>query len=501
MTNQFANAVNAQTAKQAKKANQTTTTNGAKAFKSTLDANVDLFGKAGAARGQDLTAIFDKALREEPELALRNLLFIRDIRGGAGERDTFRKLMKRVADVKPVYLLDTNFLEKTAEVGRWDDLLTLFTATTDARIRDKVVALYKQALTDGNGLAAKWAPRKGETAARLRIAFGWTPKFYRKTLVNLTNVVESKMCSKEWSGINFNHVPSKAMTIYTRAFQRNALEHFNQYKESLSNGTAKVNASAVFPHDVYTGLARDYSGVNDVVFEAQWKSLPDYVGQEVNLLPMIDISGSMTCSVGGTKNLTCMDISVSLGLYLAERVKGAYNGMYLTFTEKATLGNVNGITGLRNRLNYVRGYNCGYNTNLQAAFAEILRVAVQNNVPQKDMPTHLVILSDMQFDQIEASGYGGRKNPTGFKAAKEMFKKAGYDLPKIIFWNLHSQDNVPVKFDTEGTALVSGFSPSIMKPVLAAKFDEAVVMTPRDVMLEAIMADRYDIGFKSKKAA
>lgn len=143
MTNTFVTAVQDQSAKSVKKANKTTTTNGAKAFKSTLDANVDLFGKAGAARGQDLSGLFDKALREEPELALRNLLYIRDVRGGAGERDTFRNLMKRVADVKPAYLLETSFLEKTAEVGRWDDLLTLFTPDVDGRVREKVVAILK----------------------------------------------------------------------------------------------------------------------------------------------------------------------------------------------------------------------------------------------------------------------------------------------------------------------------------------------------------------------
>lgn len=504
MTNQFASAVAAQTQKSVKKANQTTTTNGAKAFKSTLDANVDLFGKAGAARGQDLSGLFDKALREEPELALRNLLFIRDVRGGAGERDTFRNLMKRVADVKPAYLLETSFLEKTAEVGRWDDLLTLFTPVVDARIRDKISALYKQALLDGNGLAAKWAPRKGEVAARLRASFGWTPKFYRKTLVNLTTVVETKMCSKEWDGINFNHVPSKAMTIYSKAFQRNALESFNKYKESLANGTAKVNANAVFPHDVARALWSDGSRVNDVVFESQWKSLPDYVSSEANILPMIDISGSMTCEVGGTKNLTCMDVSISLGLYLAERVKGAYNGMYLTFSGSPTLANVNHIPTLRERLDFVRRHNVGYNTNIEAAFHEILRVAVANKVPQEDMPTHLVIFSDMQFDQAQQNAYSWNekpKNKTAQKMAKDAFEQAGYKLPKIIYWNLHSHDNVPVKFDTSGTALVSGFSPSIMKPILATKFDEAVVLTPRELMLEAILNERYDIGFKSKKAA
>lgn len=491
-TNKFASAVSAQTVANNKAANKTQTTNGAKAFKSTLNANVDFFGTAAASRGRDVTASFAKAFNEDPDMALRNALYLRDVRGGAGERDTFRSVLKHLASVTPKTLLDTTFLEKTAEVGRWDDLLELVDVKFDQRIRDKVTGLYKQALIEKNGLAAKWAPRKGEVASRLRTAFGWTPKFYRKTIVGLTNVVETQMCAKQWDYINFNHVPSKAMTLYSRAFQRNAVTAFNLYKEALANGTAKVNASAVFPYDVYMALKRDNSTVNDAVFEAQWKSLPDYIGEEINILPMIDISGSMECPVGGQKSMSCMDVSVSLGLYMADRIKGPYNGMYMTFTDQAIIGQVDPKMTLRERFNYVRGKHCGYNTNLQAAFAKILSVAVQNKVPQKDMPSHLVILSDMQFDVAQGSrgAFGG----TGYSMAKQAYKDAGYEVPKIIFWNLNAYDNVPVKFDKDGTALVSGYSPSILKAVLSAKFDGAQNITPMDVMVEALMVDRYDVG-------
>lgn len=492
MTNAFVSAVTTQSAKAAKQANKTTTTNGARAFKSTLNACVDLFGQAGSSRGRDVTGKFKLAFQENPEVALRTALYLRDVRGGAGERQAFRDILMFIATQSPKTLLDTTVLEKTAEVGRWDDLLILVTPKVDSRVRDKVVALYKDAITAGNGLAAKWAPRKGEVASRLRSAFGWTPKFYRKTIVGLTQVVETQMCNKNWAEINFNHVPSKAMTIYSRAFMRNALDSFNLYKESLTKGTGKVNATAVFPHDVTNALNRDYSGANDVVFDTQWKSLPDYINSDANILPMIDTSSSMGCSVGGIIGLTCMDVSISLGLYISERIKGDFKDMYLTFNERPELKKVSG-TGLRQRYHNVKGCNWGGSTNIEAAFQLVLNTAVKNKVPESDMPKYLIILSDMQFNP-RAIG----TNDSGFKMAKKAYKEAGYELPKIIFWNLNAYDNVPIKFDTEGTALVSGFSPSIMKAVLSSKFDDAEAMTPLGVMMEAVMVDRYDVGITSE---
>lgn len=482
-TNAFVAGVNATVKKSRKKENETTTLNGARAFKSTLDANVDLFAAAGGSRGKDLVPLFMKAYNEDADLALRNLLHLRDVRGGLGERDNFRKILTHLADQEPGVLVKTAFLSKVAEVGRWDDLLELVNAKFDTRIYNTVIELIRVALADGNGLAAKWMPRKGELASRLRTALGWSPKFYRKTLVNLTKVVETQMCAKNWNGIRFDHVPSKAMSIYTRAFKRNAADAFNLYKEGLANGTTKVNAGAIYPHEIYGALYRD-SG-NEVVFDAQWKSLPDYISSEENVLPMIDVSSSMNCNVGGQASLSCMDVSISLGMYIAERCKGTFNGMFLTFDSNPKFDTVRGNT-LKERFNNVRRAAWGGSTNIQGAFNEILRVAKENNVPQKDMPTYLMILSDMQFDMAD-------RGQTGYSMAKQAYKNAGYELPKIIFWNLNGYGNNPVKFDKEGTALVSGFSPAILKSVLNADLDPEQY-TPKAIMLKALMVDRYNVG-------
>jgi hypothetical protein len=96
----------------------------------------------------------------------------------------------------------------------------------------------------------------------------------------------------------------------------------------------------------------------------------------------------------------------------------------------------------------------------------------------------LLILSDMQFN------YCARFDDTAMQMIERKFADAGYTVPQIVFWNLNSSDNVPVKADKSGAALVSGFSPSIMTALLSADLDQ---FTPEGIMLKTVMVPRYDI--------
>ncbi len=484
--NTFVNSVNAISKKTAKKANVTVTANGAKAFKSSLNANVDFFGRCGSMRGHDITSLFVKAFEEDAEMALRNILNLRDIRGGKGERELYRQVLKYLAINKPNVLLSSRILEKTIEVGRWDDLLFVFnTAQIDSRIVGAVVELIKVGINNKDALCAKWLPKNGYMAAIIRRHLGYSPKFYRKTLVAINNVVETKMCNNDWDNINFSHVPSKAMSIYSNAFAKQATDKFNDYKLALTNGEVKINANAVFPYEVYKKVISCGNGSNQPIFEAMWNSLPNYIPSDINIIPMIDVSGSMSCPVGGNSNISCMDMSISLGAYVATKAKGVYNGLYLTFDTVPQIDTVYSTTSILDAFNSIRQANWGGSTDIEAAFKLILEVAVKNAVSQADMPTHLIIFSDMQFDIAS-------NNRTAQGTAKKLYEKAGYELPKIIYWNLNAFDNVPVKFDTNGTALVSGYSPSILKAVLSNKFEDACPMTPKDVMIEALNNERYN---------
>lgn len=450
--------------------NTSYTTNGMTTFQSSLDPCVDLFFSIGASRGKDIRNQFDAAYAANPELTLRMLFWARDIRGGSGERDTVRKLLSHLEKTRPDVLV--KILPLVPEYGRWDDLLIF----TDPYVKITAYSLIHRALRDGNGLAAKWMPRKGPIAKELRDYINETPKGYRKLLVNLTNVVETKMCANQWDGINYSHVPSLAAARYQKAFGRHDTTGYEAYKQGLANGSAKVNASAVYPYDVIKSIKN-----GDVtVATAQWDALPNYLGEDF-ILPMVDVSSSMECTVGGSMNMTCMDMSVALGLYLADKQKGPFKDLFLTFSQNCRIQKLEG--NISEKVNQLYSADWGGNTSIERAYSEILRVAKTHNVPQDQMPKYILILSDMEFD---VATYGN--NVRAFEMARNMFQKEGYELPKIIFWNLNARSgNVPVKFGENGTALVSGFSPAILKNILAARS-----FTPVDIMMDTLNSERYN---------
>ena len=463
-------------------ANQTSRTiNDMKAFKDTSNALTDLFFKIGASRGKDIIPDFVKAYVKDPNLALRIALWTRDIRGGAGERELFRNILRYLEVNDPDAA--EKVLVKIPELGRFDDLFCFQTP----RLKNRAYTLLGDALRAGNGLAAKWCPRKGPVANELRSFFGMSPRAYRKTLVNLTKVVEQQMCSNDWDNINFSHVPSLASARYKKAFNRHT-EKFAEYVAALVKGdpTVKVNADAVYPYDVlkggvYNHINYDKTELDHIV--AQWEALPNYVG-DANILPLVDVSGSMTCTVGGnrTGNLNCLEVAVSLGLYLAEKNKGKFKDTFLTFSSKSELITLKG--NIVQKMQQMSRSHWEMSTNLHSAFNKILSVAVENNVAQEEMPEILLILSDMQMDRCT------QFDDSAYQMIQRKYEAAGYTCPQIVFWNLNAHDNVPVKAHESGAALVSGFSPAIMKAILAADMSE---FTPYSIMLKTIMNERYDI--------
>ena len=463
------------------------TTNGMVARKSTANACVDLFFKIGASRGKDITAAFTAAFVENKEVALRIAQWARDVRGGSGERELFRQILKYLEkhdkDAAAALLL------KTPEIGRWDDIFVF----EDAELKAKAFTMLGDALRVRNGLAAKWTPRQGKLAVEIRNFFGMSPKFYRKSLVELSKTVEQEMCAKNWDAINFSHVPSVAAARYKKAFNRNTPEYAKYVAELMKDPkdrtvNVKANAGAVFPYDVLKGVIGSYrTNFNTTelnLVQKQWEALENFVG-DANVLPLVDVSGSMSCRAGGSGSqsvTSCMDVAISLGLYLAEKNQGKFKDTFLTFSGAPELLHLKG--NIIEKCNQMSTSNWGMSTNLVAAMDKILTTAKNGGVPEEEMPSMLLILSDMQFDQC------AKFDDSAMKMIARKFEEAGYEMPKIVFWNLNAADNVPVKYDTRGVALVSGFSPAIMTAVLGGDADK---FTPEAMMLKAVMIDRYDI--------
>lgn len=453
------------------------TENGAATFASSLNTNVDLFFRVGASRGKaaEVTRLFKQAQNENPSLAIRIALWARDARGGAGEREIFRSMLKEMPRVTQLSLI-----MKVVELGRWDDLGILVEGA-DNLVAETAAHYWKNAVLEGPGLAAKWAPRKGDLALKLRTLWGMSPKQYRKTVVNATKVVEQQMCAKEWNNIEFAHVPSVAAARYNAAFKKNATESYAAYKQALVKGETKINASAIFPHDViraaYNPWGHTTANIDTDVVDAQWNAMPDYcAGKASDILVMSDVSDSMGSVVSG--QVTAMHISIALGLYISERQSGPFKDLVLTFDTNPTFHKVHG-KGIVARTKNLASAPWGGTTDINKAFKLVLDTAVNNKVSANDMPKMLLILSDMEFD------YCGKLS--NMQALRKMYAEAGYEMPKLVFWNLNSRSqNVPVRNDESGVSLVSGFSPAILKSILAAK-----TFTPEQIMLDAVMAQRY----------
>lgn len=462
-------------------ANQSARTeNGMLARKSTASACVDLFYSIGASRGKDIIPKFVAAYVHDADLALRIALWGRDVRGGAGERKVYRDIMKYLESVgywTPLYAL----MDKTAEIGRWDDLLVFISD----KAKNHAHVLIAEALRKGNGLCAKWMPRKGPIAAELRNYMGMSPRTYRKTLVELTRVVETQMCANDWDGIDFSAVPSVAHTKYGKAFKRHT-PNYGEYVAKLHSGdkSVKVNVGAVYPHNVIAKfLTQSYNPIRmtdtelDFVIQ-QWNALENYM-TDANVLPMVDSSGSMYTPASPSP----IQVAVSLGLYMADKNKGPFKDTFLTFSADPQLLTLRG--NILEKVKQIVNSQWGMNTNLIKAIEKILKTAVDGKVSQEDMPKMLVVLSDMQFDRCAVF------DDSAMQSIQRQYENAGYEVPLIVFWNLNDYSNTPAKYDERGVALISGFSPAIMKAVLSCDVE---AFTPIGIMMKTVMVERYNLG-------
>jgi hypothetical protein len=224
-------------------------------------------------------------------------------------------------------------------------------------------------------------------------------------------------------------------------------------------------------------------GGDDIVNNKQWESLPNWMeGSVERILPVVDVSGSMGVEVGGNPNLSCMDVAISLGMYISERNEGNFKDAFITFSNNPQLQYLTG--SLRGRLQQLRWADWGMSTDLEAVFNLILNQAKINNVPEDNMPTKILILSDMQFNHATR-----RDELSAQYMIEAMYEEMGYTKPDIIYWNLNAEGgNFPVEFDKNGTALVSGFSPSILKSILGGKD-----MTPESILMDTVNDERYSV--------
>ena len=451
-----------------------TTANGAVTNKTSLSKCVDLFFLAGASRRMsesDIIKLFCQARAENKELAWRIVLWARDCRGGAGEKRFFRVIAKYAVE----HLTDEWDYVALAvpEIGSWKDLFLVEEPNKNNLNYYKIQ--FEE--SDDIGLLAKYFPRKGKWFTAMHKYLGWTPKQLRKFLVSKTKVVEHAICKNQIESINYSTVPSVAMNRYKNLFQRKDGDRFNTYIQDVLDGKSKINSSVLFPNDILSPLVSgsyhrygyDTETINTI--QAQWDALPNYMeGSTDRILPVCDVSGSM--------HGLPMEVSVALGLYISERNEGIFKDAVMTFSSNPEMHHITG-RNIVERVNSLSHADWGMNTNLQKTFEVILDAALENTIPDDQMPNKLLIISDMEFDQCGTQ--------TNLEGIRERYWAAGYTLPEIVFWNVNGRmNNVPAQTSDEGIGLVSGFSPAILKTILAGQ-----VVDPVQLMRDAVDIERY----------
>ncbi|XAO54208.1 RNA-binding protein [Yersinia phage vB_YenM_P778] len=469
------------------KMHNTHTENGAVVHESSLSSVVDFYTLAGSSRNhvQNALSAFNKALVQDKDLAVRITLHARDIRAGMGERNVFRTILASLLSSNKFTQDEVvRILKKVPEMGRWDDMLVAFNTPYENIMFD----MFISALTNDKtaALAAKWLPRRRNGKNKLFVHkfckhAAITRQQYQKVLADLSRTVEQQICAKEFSAIDYNKIPSVAASRYQKLFEKHDQVRYGMWIEALSKPVeeraagVKVNAGALYPYDVIRSL----NSVNDArVAQAQWDALPDFMsGSTENILCMSDVSGSMTGEVFG--NVDALDIGVSLSMYCAERNQGVFKDKVMIYSTNPFFIDLSG--GVRERRNQMMKHVEYGSTNFAAAFDKILELAKRHNLAQEDLPTKVLVFSDMQFDSI-----GGRQ--TNFEAIVQKFERAGYVAPTLVFWYLASRKPTSeATIRDKNVALVSGFSPAILKAVLGGDS-----FNPLDIVKKAVCIERYD---------
>ena len=472
-------------------ANKTVTENGAVTHVTTESDCLDLFATIGALRREsdsEIVTRFVRAYSENRDIAMKLLFFARDIRGGLGERRVFKVILNWLANNEPATVRKN--LEYVAEYGRYDDLLCLMDTACEKEMLDVLKAQFEadtEALKNGGevSLLAKWLPSvnasSSETvlyAKKIARHFGMNDASYRKALVALRahiRIIENNLREKDYS-FDYSKQPSKAMYKYRKAFIRNDGERYSLFLDKVTTGEAKLHASTLMPYEIITPFfRRNVSDEERKAINTTWISQEDF-GDTENALAVIDGSGSM---YGGADPMPAT-VALSLGIYFAERNKGAFKNHFITFSENPQLVEIKG-EDILDKVRYCHGFNEVANTNIQKVFELILDAAKKNSVPQDELPKKLYIISDMEFDYCAKDA-----SLTNFEYAKKLFAEAGYTLPEIVFWNVASRNRQqPVTKNEQGVALVSGCTPRLFEMVASG------TMNPYAFMLEVVESERY----------
>jgi len=287
-----------------------------------------------------------------------------------------------------------------------------------------------------------------------------------------------------------------------KAFIKHDEERYKKYLEDVAANVKKINVTGILPHELVGVYIKDMEKYSKdemcQTTEMQWKAIVENVrksGNFDNAISIVDVSGSMFNANNGS---IPAQVAIALGIITALCCKGDFANKIITFSENPQLVDLIKKAKIKNEgdeassscsvpsliecIKNITGVNFGFSTDFLKCNQEIINYAIKYNVPQDKMPKKLFVFTDMQFNSaisqsLESYGsfgsfeeYRNSRNNTNaldtvYKSIVKLYEANNYKSPKFIFWNLNSDSKevFPVNCDTEGTAIVSGFSEQLLK--------------------------------------
>ena len=496
-----------------KDSSKTLTENGDVAYTTTQNNNLDFFFGASLFRGNDEKAVqaFIKAYTQNKNLAVKNLFYLRDIKGGQGLRSPFRACLAWLAKENPELVI--NLLPKFVEYGRWDDILFLglktegFDETLILKVEDFVreqfikdsLTLLENKIAEEQGekvkpisLLAKWMPKiNSKSPAVRKLAYRWAnilasgdKKLYRNAIRDLREslkLVETALVKKKYDSITYEHVPGRAMKKYSKAFERNDKERYSSYIESLQSGKNEVGleklkqrSKNLFPYEILIQSKNGQREMSELLWTAMQEQNPN-LGQ--NSIVVYDSSGSMGVTVPQTNNVRVIDVAQSLAIALAEKATGPFKDKVITFSRNPRFIDLDGATSLHDKIERLRGFSIAENTDISKLYNLIFDASLAATSPE-DYLKQVIIVTDCQFDAV-ASYQGVTYDKSTYDVVKQKFVDAGIPMPQMVYWNLNARSFTIPSVDIENVALISGFSTNIVTSLTKG-------LTGEEIMLDAL---------------
>jgi len=332
-------------------------------------------------------------------------------------------------------------------------------------------------------LCSKWviSPNHSDVIKIARYLFNNDLKNYQqryrkeiiKPLRTHLDLLETKLCNKDYENIDYKKLPAKALSMYVKSFKRNDTDKYQQYLEDVKNNKINMKITGLMQNEIIKNYMKTELNEIDETLELQWKTFVDNFKNEFyenyeDIIPIVDVSGSMFL---GNNNMKPIFVSVALGLLLSELNRNELHNKVITFSEQPKFLEIRGET-LRDRIKSILSAPFGLNTNFLKTADLIINYSINHK--------KIICFTDMQFDKSHNNENVSLEDIHNLFMSK--FTDNNLNKPLLIYWNLNgSYDECPINNDMENTSIISGFSEQLLKIIL--RTDE---ITPIKLMEETI---------------